>query len=144
MSRQQISWRTFPPKFLDYPKFKAILDKIIKFASWAALKYHQHLHHLYWWACVCDLIHSCKRCVFNDLLCFRFYSHIYAVQFVVLRDFYQILWDMVSEVYVLNNCSFLYTMLATLTTIATPRYSGGVGVSGDVGRSLGPFVHCYF
>ena len=77
-------------------------------------------------------------------LCFRFYSHIYAVQFVVLRDFYQILWDMVSEVYFLNNCSILYTMLATLTTIATPRYSGGVGVSGDVGRSLGPFVHCYF
>ena len=29
-------------------------------------------------------------------------------------------------------------MLATLTTIATPRYSEGVGISGDVGRLLGP------
>ena len=29
-------------------------------------------------------------------------------------------------------------MLATLTTIATPRYSEGVRISGDVGRLLGP------
>ena len=34
MSRQQISW-TFFTKFSDYPKFKAILDKIINFASLA-------------------------------------------------------------------------------------------------------------
>ena len=29
-------------------------------------------------------------------------------------------------------------MRATLTTIATLRYSEGVGISGDVGRLLGP------
>ena len=29
-------------------------------------------------------------------------------------------------------------MLATLTTISTPRYSEGVGMSGDLGRWLGP------
>ena len=43
-----------------------------------------------------------------------------------------------SEVYVLNNWSYLCKMLATLTTIATPRYSERVGMSGDVGRSLRP------
>ena len=29
-------------------------------------------------------------------------------------------------------------MFATLTTIATPRYTDEVGISGDVGRLLGP------
>jgi len=50
----------------------------------------------------------------------------------------------VSEVYVLNNWSYLYKMLATLTTIATPRYSEGVGISGDVGRLLGPLFIVIF
>ena len=49
-----------------------------------------------------------------------------------------------SEVYVLNNWSFLCKMLATLTTIANPRYSEGVGMSGDVGRSLGPLLSVIF
>ena len=44
----------------------------------------------------------------------------------------------VSEVYVLNNWSYLCKILATLTTISTPRCSDGVGMPGDVGRSLGP------
>ena len=35
-------------------------------------------------------------------------------------------------------------MLATLTTTATPRYSEGVGMSGDVGRSLGPLFIVIF
>ena len=35
-------------------------------------------------------------------------------------------------------------MLATLTTIATPRYSEGVGISGDVGRLLGPLFIVIF
>ena len=35
-------------------------------------------------------------------------------------------------------------MLATLTTIATPRYSEGVGISGDVGRLLGPLFIVMF
>ena len=44
-------------KFLDYPRFKANLDKIINFASWATLQDHQHLHHhLYWGACVCFVL----------------------------------------------------------------------------------------
>ena len=50
----------------------------------------------------------------------------------------------VSEVYVLNNWSYLYKMLATLTTIATPRYSEGVGISGDIGRLLGPLFIVIF
>ena len=35
-------------------------------------------------------------------------------------------------------------MLATLTTIATPRYSEGVGISGDIGRLLGPLFIVIF
>ena len=35
-------------------------------------------------------------------------------------------------------------MLATLTTIATPRYSEGVGISGDVRRLLGPLFMVIF
>ena len=35
-------------------------------------------------------------------------------------------------------------MLATLTTIATPRYSDGVGTSGDAGRLLGPLFIVIF
>ena len=35
-------------------------------------------------------------------------------------------------------------MPATLTTIATPRYSEGVGISGDVGRLLGPLLIVIF
>ena len=35
-------------------------------------------------------------------------------------------------------------MLATLTTIASPRYSEGVGISGDVGRLLGPLFIVMF
>ena len=49
-----------------------------------------------------------------------------------------------SEAYVLNNWSYLYKMLTTLTTIATPRYSEGVGISGDVGRLLGPLFNVIF
>ena len=60
-------------KFLDYPKFKAILDKIVNFASWATLQdHHQHLHHhLYWGASVCYYIVFCMRCMFNDLFVFQ-------------------------------------------------------------------------
>ena len=35
-------------------------------------------------------------------------------------------------------------MIATLTTIATPRYSEGVGVSGDMGRLLEPLFTVIF
>ena len=49
-----------------------------------------------------------------------------------------------SEVYVPNNWSYLCKMLATLTTIATPRYSEGVGISGEVGRLLGPLFIVIF
>ena len=35
-------------------------------------------------------------------------------------------------------------MLATLTTIAPPRYSEGVRMPGDVGRSLGPLFIVVF
>ena len=49
-----------------------------------------------------------------------------------------------SEVYVLNNWSYLCKMLATLTTIATPRYSEGIGISGEVGRLLGPSFIVFF
>ena len=48
-----------------------------------------------------------------------------------------------SEVYVLNNWCYLSKMLATLTTIATPRYSEGIGISGD-GRLLGPLFIVFF
>ena len=44
-----------------------------------------------------------------------------------------------SEVHILNNWPYLCKMIATLTTIATPRYSEGVGISRDVGRLLVPF-----
>ena len=50
----------------------------------------------------------------------------------------------VSEVYVLNTWSYLRKWLATLTTIATPRYNEGVGMSGDVRRSLGPLFIVIF
>ena len=49
-----------------------------------------------------------------------------------------------SEVYVLNNWSYLCKMLATLSTIATLRYSEGVGISGDIGRLLGPLFIVIF
>ena len=49
-----------------------------------------------------------------------------------------------SEEYVLNNWSYLCKMLAMVTTIATPRYSEGVGISGDVGRLLGPLIIVIF
>ena len=35
-------------------------------------------------------------------------------------------------------------MLATLTTIATPTYSAGVGIFGDVGCLLGPLFIIFF
>ena len=35
-------------------------------------------------------------------------------------------------------------MLATLTTIAIPRYNEGVGISGDVGCLLGPLFIVLF
>ena len=35
-------------------------------------------------------------------------------------------------------------MLATLTTTATPRYSEGVGTSGDLGRFLGLLLIAIF
>ena len=41
---------------------------------------------------------------------------------------------------VLNNWYYLRKMLATLTTIATPRYNEGLGMSGEVGCSLGPLL----
>ena len=50
----------------------------------------------------------------------------------------------VSEVHVLDTWSSLRQMLATLTTIATPRCNEGVGMSGDVGRSLGPLFIVIF
>ena len=50
----------------------------------------------------------------------------------------------VSQVYVLNNWSCLCKMLATLTTIATPRCSEGAGISGDVGHVLGPLFVVIF
>ena len=59
--------------------------------------------------------------------------------------------------YVLKNWSYLCKILATLTPIATPRYSEGAGISGDVGRLLRPlfivtfrlwfrikFCYCYW
>ena len=48
-------------------------------------------------------------------------------------------WSICSEHLVL-----LTTMLATLTTIATPRCNEGVGMSGDDGRSLGPLFIVIF
>ena len=49
-----------------------------------------------------------------------------------------------SEVYILNNWPYLCKMIATLTTIATPRYSEGVGISDYVGHLLGPLFIVIF
>ena len=79
-------------KFLDYPNFKAILDKIINFASWATLQdHHQYLHHqLYWGLCVCYfVVFVCSVCS-TSCLCFRLCAHIHAFQVFDIRDFYQI------------------------------------------------------
>ena len=100
-------------KFLDYPKFKAILDKMINFASWATLPDHQHLHHhLYWGACVCYLMFFVCAVCSTICLCFRFCAHILAFQVFVTRDFYQIhsyvsFWSTCSEslaLFIQNAC----------------------------------------
>ena len=88
-------------KFLDHPKFKAILDKIVNFAF-----FHQHLYHLYWGAYVCFFIAFCMRCMFTDLYMFQTCAHIHAFQVFVIRDFYLIhsdmsFWSMCSEYLVL-------------------------------------------
>ena len=102
-------------------------------------------HHLYLGACVCYFIVFCMRCVFNDLFMFQTlcsYTCISSLPFP--RFLPDTLGHEFSEVYVLNNWSYLCKMLATLTTIATPRYSEGVGVSGDVRRLLGPLSNVFF
>ena len=76
--------------------------------------------------------------------CFRLCAHIHAFQVFLIRDFYQIQSDMSFLKYVLNNWSCLCKMLATLTTIATPRCSEGAGISGDVGHVLGPLFVVIF
>ena len=80
-------------RFLNYPKFKAILDKIINFASWASLQdHHQHLrHHLYLGACVCCCIVICMRYMFND---FCMFPTLCSYKVFVIPDFYQIHSDM--------------------------------------------------
>ena len=78
------------------------------------------------------------HCRFNDLFYVSdfvlIYTHFKSSLFEITR--YTRTW--VSEVCVLNNWSYLYKALATLTTIATPRSSEGVEMSDDVGRLLGP------
>ena len=83
--------------------------------------------------------------MFNDLFMFQTlcsYTRISSLRYS--RFLPDTLGHEFSEVYVLNNWSYLYKMLATLTTIATPRYSEGVGISGDVGRLLGPLFIVIF
>ena len=83
--------------------------------------------------------------MFNDLFMFQTlcsYTRISSLSYS--RFLPDTLGHEFSKVYVLNNWSNLYTMLATLITIATPRYSEGVGISGDVGRLLGPLLIIIF
>ena len=93
---------------------------------------------------VISLFFVCAVCS-TICLCFRLCAHIHAFQVFLIGDFYQIHSDVsFLKAYVLNNWSYLCKMLATLTTIATPRYSEGVGISGDVGRLLGPLFIVIF
>ena len=134
-------------KFLDYPKFKAILDKIINLDSWVTLQDHQHLHnHLYWAACVWYFILFCMRCMFNDLFLFRTLCSYIRISSLRYSRFLPdtLGWHEFLK-YIFWIIGIIYTMLATLTTIATPRYSEGVGISDYVGHLLGPlFIDiCY-
>ena len=124
-------------KFLDYPKFKVILDKVINFASWATLQDHQHLnHHVYWGPCVCYFIvlvcAVCSTiCLFQTLCSYTRISSLRYSRFLPGIHSDGSFWSIFFE--------WLYfrIILATLTTIAIPRCNEGVGMSGDVGRSLG-------
>ena len=80
------------------------------------------------------------RCMFNDLFMFQTLCSCTRISsFPFSRFVPDTIGHEFSDVYVLNNYSYLRKMLATLATIATPRYGEGVGISGDVGRLLGPF-----
>ena len=82
---------------------------------------------------------SCLRCMFNDLFMFQSLCSYTRISSLPSSQFLpDTLGHEFSEVYVLNNWSYLYKMLATLTTIATAKYSERVGNFGDVGRLLGP------
>ena len=88
----------------------------------------------------------CMRCMFNDLFMFQTscsYTRISSLPYS--RFLPDTLGYEFSGVNALNNWSYLCKMLATLTTIATPRYSERVGISGDdVGRLLGPLFIVFF
>ena len=83
--------------------------------------------------------------MFNDLIMFQTlcsYTRISSIPYS--RRLPDTLGHEFSEVYVLNNWCYLCKMLATLTTIASLRYNEGVGISGDVGRLLGPSLIVIF
>ena len=85
------------------------------------------------------------RCMFNDFCMFQtLCSYTLSSSLPSFEISTRYTRTRVSEVYSLNNWPYLYKMLATLTTIATPRYSEGVGISGDVGRLLGPLFIVIF
>ena len=119
---------------------------MISFASWATLQDHQNLHHhLYWGASACYFFVFRLRCMFNDLFMFQaLCSHTRSSSRPYWRFLPHALGHEFSDVYVLNNWYYLCKTLVTPTTIATPRYSEGIGISGFVGRSLEPLSIVFF
>ena len=85
------------------------------------------------------------RSMFNDLFMFQTLCSYTRISSLPYSRFLPVtLGYEFSEVHVLNNWSYLCKVLATLTTIATPTYSAGVGIFGDVGCLLGPLFIIFF
>ena len=146
MSRQQIRRPTFPPNSWPIRRlrpswtrssptlFEMLYQMIINICIITCIEGRVFVIVLFLVCAVCST--SCSSFGFV-LICTCFKYSICATSTRYTQTCYY-------EIHVLSSWSNLCKMLATLTTTATPRYSEGVGTSGDLGRFLGLLLIAIF
>ena len=136
MSRQQISWRPFLQSWTRQSSsiLELLYKIIINICIVTCIEGRVFVILLFWFALFVQRFVYLSAAV---LIYTYFKSSLLAISTRYTQT-------RVSEVHVRNYWSNLCKMLGTLTTIATPRCSEGVGMFGDVGLLLGPLFIVIF